>query len=98
MKNSFFKISLIFILTISVNIQLFSQSTEGVKNRIVEIKKWYSEIQSIGLINCKSKSYVEYEDPFNSNAKMPFDQTVSVCRLNNTYLIRKAQFHGYEWS
>jgi hypothetical protein len=98
MKNLIFKISLILIFCISTNIHSYSQSSDGIKNRIIEIKKWYSEIQSIGLLNCKSKTYKEYENPFESSAKMPFDQTVSVCRLSNTYLLRKAQFHGYEWA
>ncbi len=98
MKKLIFKISLIFIFSIFGHIHLYSQSPDGIKNRIVEIKKWYSEIQNIGLINCKSKSFIKYEDPFNSNARMPFDQTVNICRLNNIYLVRKAQYQGYEWS
>jgi hypothetical protein len=98
MKKLIFKISFIFIFTFFGHIRLYSQSSDGIKNRIVEIKKWYSEIQNIGLINCKSKSFIKYEDPFNSNARMPFDQTVNICRLNNIYLVRKAQYQGYEWS
>ena len=29
---------------------------------------------------------------------MPFDQTINLCRLNKIYLVRKAQYQGYEWS
>ena len=98
MKNLIMKSTLMLIFNLFINIHLFSQTSESVKNRIIDIKKWYAEIQTIGLKNCKTKKYIKYDNPHSPNEKIPFNQTISVCRLDNSYLIRKGEYHGYEWA
>jgi hypothetical protein len=35
--------------------------TNTVNSRVEDIRKWYSEIQAIGMKNCTSKTYTAYE-------------------------------------
>ena len=101
MKNLTIKVITFLIFNLFVNIHLYSQTSESVKNRIIEIKKWYAEINAMGLKNCKSKSYQESEKRGEISPGKAFytshTQTISVCRLNDAYTVRKGQFQGHEW-
>jgi hypothetical protein len=101
MKNLTIKVITFLIFNLFVNSHLYSQTSESVKNRIIEIKKWYAEINAMGLKNCKSKSYQEYEkrwEDWDGEAHYSeHTQTISVCRLNDAYELRKGQFQGHEW-
>jgi hypothetical protein len=68
------------------------------KERINEIKKWYAEIQSIGLKNCKSKKYIKTESLNQESPKFSFEQNIQVCQLNDLYQVTKCNLTGYEWS
>jgi hypothetical protein len=88
-----------FIITLAILIGSFNanaQTSSVTKERIAEIKKWYAEIQTIGLKNCMTKNYVK-TDGLTSEKKYPFDQKIQVCQLNNLYQVTKCQFTGYEW-
>jgi len=89
-----------FIITVAILIGSFNanaQTPGSNKARIAEIKKWYGEIQTIGLKNCKTKNYVK-NDGLTQEQKFPFDQKIQVCQLNNFYQVTKCQFTGYEWA
>jgi hypothetical protein len=88
-----------FIITLAILIGSFNanaQTSSVTKERIAEIKKWYGEIQTIGLKNCKTKNYVK-TDGLTQEQKVPFDQKIQVCQLNSFYQVTKCQFTGYEW-
>jgi len=75
---------------------LYAQQSDIIKLRIKEIKNWYAEIQSIGLKNCRTKSYIEYSySPYPE--KKPFTQNVSICNINNLYAVKKGNFYGDHW-
>lgn len=97
MKKSHLVFNILFFVGY-LSLDSTSQKITGTKERVAEIKKWYAEIQSIGLRNCKSKKFIKYDNPFNQNENIPFNQTVSICQLNNVYLIKKGQFEGHEWA
>ena len=87
-----------FIITVAILIGSFNanaQTSSTNKARIAEIKKWYGEIQTIGLKNCKTKKYVK-PDGLTSEKKYPFDQKIQVCQLNNLYQVTKCQFTDHE--
>ena len=89
-----------FIITVAILIGSFNtnaQNSSTNKARITEIKKWYAEIQTIGLINCKTKKYIK-TDGLTEKQKFSFDQKIQVCQLNNLYQVTKCQFTGYEWA
>lgn len=101
MKKQFIILYPFVLLFLMCCSNINAQSSEVFNNRIKDIKKWYAEIQAIGLKNCNSKSYIKYESPYSSEEKankIPFNQTISECILNNTYKLRKGQFRGYEWN
>jgi hypothetical protein len=68
------------------------------EERIQEIKLWYSEVQKIGMKNCESKKRVKYDNPFSPDEKIPFDQVVKTCKLDDHYELIRGDFMGYEWS
>lgn len=74
----------------------YSQSTEAINARVLEIKKWYGEIQSIGLKNCITKEKVVEEEISDEIEK--FTQTLKKCNLNETYQVVQGSFNSYEWS
>ncbi len=87
-----------FIITVAILIGSFNanaQTTSTNKARIAEIKKWYGEIQAIGLKNCKTKTYVKY-DGHSSTEKLSFDQKIQDCQLNNLYQVTKCQFDAID--
>jgi hypothetical protein len=80
-----------FIITLAILIGSFNayaQTTNATKARIDEIKKWYGEIQTIGLKNCKTKKNVKTE----GTDRWSFDLNIQVCELNNLYQVTKCQF------
>jgi hypothetical protein len=86
------------IITVAILIGSFNanaQTSSANKARIAEIKKWYGEIQSIGLKNCKTKKYVK-NIQLSSTVKYPADQKIQVCQLNNLYQVTKCQFTDHE--
>jgi len=88
------------LITVAILIGSFNanaQTSSTTKARIAEIKKWYGEIQTIGLKNCKTKNYVK-TDGLTKEQKFPFNQKIQVCQLNNLYQVTKCQFTGYEWA
>jgi hypothetical protein len=88
------------IITVAILIGSFNanaQTSTTNKARIAEIKKWYAEIQTIGLKNCKTKKYVN-TDGFTNEQEYKFDQKIQVCQLNNLYQVTKCQFTGHEWA
>ena len=71
-----------FIITVAILIGSFNanaQMSSTNKARIAEIKKWYGEIQTIGLKNCKTKKYVKYIQ-LSPTATYPADQKIQVCQ------------------
>lgn len=89
-----------FIITVAILIGSFNsnaQMSSTNKARIAEIKKWYGEIQTIGLKNCRTKTYVK-TDGLSGQQKLSFDQKIQDCQLNNLYHVTKCQFTGYEWA
>ncbi|MCX6293878.1 MAG: hypothetical protein NT127_06245 [Sphingobacteriales bacterium] len=93
----YLKINLIITITFLIgSFNANAQTSNNDKARIAEIKKWYGEIQTIGLKNCKTKNYVK-NDGLTKEQKVPFDQKIQVCQLNNLYQVTKCQFRGYEW-
>ena len=70
--------------------------TNTVNSRVEDIRKWYSEIQAIGMKNCTSKTYAVYED-FGGN-EIPYGQTIQRCKLNPTYTLLNGDFNGHEWA
>jgi hypothetical protein len=91
-------VNLKFIITVAILIGSFNanaQTSSTTKTRIAEIKKWYAEIQTIGLKNCKTKTYVKYFQ-LTPTEKYPTDQKIQDCQLNNLYQVTKCQFNYYE--
>ena len=89
---------LLIVLAILFNSLIVNAQTSNInKARIAEIKKWYGEIQTIGLKNCKTKNYVK-TDGLTQEQKFPFNQKIQVCLLNNLYQVTNCQFRGYEWA
>jgi hypothetical protein len=90
----FFKL----VITVAILIGSFNanaQNSSANKERIAEIKKWYAEIQTIGLKNCRTKKYVKYIE-LSPTVKYPADQKIQVCQLNNLYQVTKCQFTDHE--
>jgi len=73
-----------------------TSATTSVTTRVNDIKKWYAEIQAIGLKNCTSKTYTVYED-FGGN-EIPYGQSIQRCNLNPTYTLLNGDFSGHEWA
>lgn len=67
------------------------------EERIQEIKLWYSEIQKIGMQNCETKKRVKYDSFDLDSEKIPFDQVVKTCKLDDHYELIRGEFGGYEW-
>jgi hypothetical protein len=90
-----------FLIIVAILFSSFiinAQTSSASKERIAEIKKWYAEIQTIGLKNCKTKKYVKLEGFNPESPKYSFDQNIQVCQINNNYQITKCSFAGYEWT
>ncbi len=98
MHKTNLKIQFTLLLSALLGFNVYSQKPEDVKSRVSEIKKWYTEIQSIGLINCKTFEYIEKDSYMADSDPMEFTQIVNTCRLNETFTIRQGKFSGYEWS
>jgi len=67
------------------------------EERIQEIKLWYSEVQKIGMQNCETKKRVKYDSFDLDSEKIPFDQVVKTCKLDDHYELIRGEFGGYEW-
>jgi hypothetical protein len=67
------------------------------EERIQEIKLWYSEVQKIGMQNCETKKRVKYDSFDLESEKIPFDQVVKTCKLDDHYELIRGEFGGYEW-
>jgi hypothetical protein len=83
-----------FIITVAILIGSFNanaQTSSTTKARIAEIKKWYAEIQTIGLKNCKTKTYLKSDENVMIE-KSSNEQKIQVCQLNNLYQVTKCQF------
>ena len=76
----------------------YSQNTEAINARVLDIKKWYGEIQSIGLKNCKEKTRVALDSFDGETDKMEFVQKIKKCDLNSDYEVLQGEFSGYEWA
>ena len=87
------KIKLIIAVAILIgSLNANAQTSNNDKARIAEIKKWYAEIQTIGLKNCKTKKYVKMEGA----DRWSFDLNIQVCELNNLYQVKKCKFNYIE--
>jgi hypothetical protein len=73
------------------------ESPQTKEERIADIKLWYSEIQKIGMQNCEIKKRVKYDSFDSESQKIPFDQIVKICKLNDSYELIRGEFYGYEW-
>ena len=71
---------------------------QTVDERINDIRAWYSQIQNLGLKNCKQKTRVKYDSFSPETEKMPFDQVASRCKLSDEFELIEGNFSGYEWS
>lgn len=68
-----------------------------IDERVEQIRGWYAEIQKIGMQNCKTKKKTRYEiglDP--EGGKMPFEQVVKTCQLDENYELIRGEFTSYE--
>lgn len=78
-----------------------TSATASVTTRVNDIKKWYTEIQAIGLKNCASKTYTVYEiggyDDTGKPVKYPHEQTIQRCNLSTTYSLYNGIFSGDHW-
>jgi hypothetical protein len=78
-----------------------SSTPNTANNRVEEIRKWYSEIQAIGMKNCTSKTYtVDEPVGYDENGKMverPFNQTIQRCNLSPIYSLYDGFFTGDHW-
>ena len=78
-----------------------SSTPNTANNRVEEIRKWYSEIQAIGIKNCTSKTYtVDEPVGYDENGKMvesPFNQTIQRCNLSPIYSLYDGFFTGDHW-
>lgn len=76
-------------------------SSSSPTNAVNDIRKWYSEVQSIGMKNCSSKTYTVYEtagfDASGKPIKYPHDQTIQRCNLSTTYSLYDGSFTGDHW-
>jgi hypothetical protein len=71
---------------------------QTVDERINDIRAWYSQIQNLGLKNCKQKTRVKYDSFSPETEKMPFDQVASRCKLTDEFELIEGNLSGYEWS
>jgi hypothetical protein len=60
------------------------------EERIQEIKLWYAEVEKIGMQNCETKKRKRYVD--SDSGKIPLDQVVSICKVNEHYELIKGTF------
>jgi len=86
---------LIIVAILFGSLNANAQTSNNDKARIAEIKKWYAEIQTIGLNFCKTKKYVKYIQ-LSPTEKFPTNQKIQDCQLNNLYQVTKCQFTYYE--
>jgi glucose-1-phosphate cytidylyltransferase len=75
----------------------FQEKPQTKEERIQEIKLWYSEVQKIGMQNCETKKRVKYDSFDLESEKIPFDQVVKTCKLDDHYELIRGEFGGYEW-
>lgn len=69
-----------------------------VDERVEQIRGWYSEIQKIGMNNCKTKRKTRRERGFSSDGEeFKFEQAVKTCDLNEDFELIRGEFSGYEW-
>lgn len=71
---------------------------QTVDERINDIRAWYSQIQNLGLKNCRQKTRVKYDSFSVESEKIPFDQVASKCKLSDEFELIEGNFSGYEWS
>ena len=78
-----------------------TSTANTVNSRVEDIRKWYSEIQAIGMKNCTSKTYTVYEtagyDDNGKPVKYPHNQTIERCNLSSTYSLYDGSFSGDHW-
>ncbi len=78
-----------------------SSTPNNANNRVEEIRKWYSEIQAIGMKNCTTKTYTVYEtvgyDDNGKQIKSPYEQTIQRCNLSPIYSLYDGYFTGDHW-
>jgi len=96
MKHKLICLSILMAILFFFKNILYGQGADLINLRVNEIEKWYSEIQSIGLINCQSKSFIEYQySPYPD--KKPFNQHVQSCKLKDAYIVKTGNFSGDHW-
>ena len=83
---------------ISIEETTVEEIPQTVDERINDIRTWYSQIQNLGLKNCKQKTRVKYDSFSPETEKMPFDQVASRCKLTDEFELIEGNFSGYEWS
>lgn len=96
MKARKIRVLLFLFCMVMLVVKANAQSSIESSNRINEIKKWYAEIQAIGMKNCKSKTFIQYDGFDNASEKMPFEQKIQICQLNSVFSLKKGEFRGYE--
>ncbi|MBK7432956.1 MAG: hypothetical protein IPI66_03010 [Chitinophagaceae bacterium] len=73
-----------------------AEKPQTVDERIREIKQWYAEAQKLGMKNCVVKTRVRKDGL--PSMKLPYDQVVKTCKLNDVYELIQGDFKGHEWS
>ncbi len=96
-KQFFTKTAIVVLLLWAIS-NTHAQSTKGNKIQLDSIKKWYSEIQSIGLQHCIKKSIFESSEFATGSEPLRYEQIVSKCAINAKYSVIKAEFKGHEWA
>jgi len=75
----------------------YAQTSQSVKSRVIEIKKWYNEVESKGYNDCKTLEYLEYQYDYAFDKKKPYVQILSHCKIENKYSVKKGEFTGHHY-
>lgn len=67
------------------------------KNRIEDIKRWFYDLQSFKMRNCKNKTLVSFDQLGSDSEPMEFENTLKTCNPKDDFQIIEANLNGYEW-
>lgn len=74
-----------------------SQKEQTNDERILEIKKFYKEIESSEKKACNQKTMTSY-DSFDGEEQIAFENTAEICNLAIGFTRKSVELFGYEWA
>lgn len=74
------------------------QEIDDVEPRIQDIKRWYAEVEKVKTKNCITREKVKEETFYASAEKIPVNQSVEICQINEQFDIITGDFRGIHWS